>query len=203
MTTMSPGVTRRNSRSMSRSTRAVPVIPGRELAVRDSSADIFMWPILSSNGSWAREARRNIGPRSHICHNPFQGWYALQILNTQPNRERDLVAATARQWVELILTHLAEVLGDSPLSACVPALVHAAETDPAVRGSSTTRTRHGGRRLAETLAAGVQAGELPARIDADAASVALAGAMFYRRLMTADAPDAEFIRRLVDTVLGR
>jgi len=26
--------------------------------------------------------------------------------------------------------------------------------------------------------------------------------MFYRRVMTADAPDAEFIRRIVDTVLG-
>jgi TetR/AcrR family transcriptional regulator, regulator of autoinduction and epiphytic fitness len=56
--------------------------------------------------------------------------------------------------------------------------------------------------LTDTIAAGVKAGEFPARIDPDAAAVALAGAMFYRRLMTADAPDAEFIRRIVDTVLG-
>jgi TetR/AcrR family transcriptional regulator, regulator of autoinduction and epiphytic fitness len=56
--------------------------------------------------------------------------------------------------------------------------------------------------LTDTIANGVEAGEFPARIDPDAASVALAGAMFYRRLMTADAPDADFITRLVDTVLG-
>lgn len=57
-------------------------------------------------------------------------------------------------------------------------------------------------RLTDTIAAGVEAGELSARIDPDAASVALAGAMFYRRLMTADAPDTDFITRLVNTVLG-
>jgi TetR/AcrR family transcriptional regulator, regulator of autoinduction and epiphytic fitness len=34
------------------------------------------------------------------------------------------------------------------------------------------------------------------------AASALAGAMFYRRLMTPDAPDADFITRQVDTVLG-
>jgi TetR/AcrR family transcriptional regulator of autoinduction and epiphytic fitness len=58
---------------------------------------------------------------------------ALETLNTQPDPVRELVDGTARQRVEVILNHLAEVLGDSPLSACVPALVHAAETEPAVR----------------------------------------------------------------------
>jgi TetR/AcrR family transcriptional regulator of autoinduction and epiphytic fitness len=57
-------------------------------------------------------------------------------------------------------------------------------------------------RLIDTIAAGVETGEFAARIDPDAASVALAGAMFYRRLMTADAPDTDFITRLVNTVLG-
>ena len=55
-------------------------------------------------------------------------------------------------------------------------------------------------RLTETIAAGVETGEFAASIDPDAASVA--GAMFYRRLMTADAPDTDFITRLVNTVLG-
>ena len=127
---------------------------------------------------------------------------ALETLDTAPDPARDLVEGTARQRVELILTHLAEVPGDSPLSACVPALVHAAETDPTVREFHHAYSARRRQRLADTIAAGVDAGELPARVDADAASVALAGAMFYRRLMTADAPDAELITRLVDTVLG-
>src|SRR5262245_45807241 len=68
MKTMSPAVTRLSSRSMSRSTPALPVMPGRELAVRVSSADIFMAPILSRNGSGRVEARRNIRPRSTFCN---------------------------------------------------------------------------------------------------------------------------------------
>lgn len=127
---------------------------------------------------------------------------ALETLNIQPDPARELVDGTARQRVELILGHLAEALGDSPLSACVPALVHAAETEPAVRDFHHTYSARRRQRLTDTIAAGVEAGEFPARIDPDAASAALAGAMFYRRLMTADAPDADFITRLVDTVLG-
>jgi TetR/AcrR family transcriptional regulator, regulator of autoinduction and epiphytic fitness len=127
---------------------------------------------------------------------------ALETLNTQPDPARELVDGTARQRVELILGHLAEALGDSPVSACVPALVHAAETESAVREFHHAYAARRRQRLTDTIAAGVAAGELPSRIDPDAASAALAGAMFYRRLMTADAPDADFIGRLVDSVLG-
>jgi TetR/AcrR family transcriptional regulator of autoinduction and epiphytic fitness len=127
---------------------------------------------------------------------------ALETLNTQPDPARQLVGGTARERVEVILTHLAEVLGDSPLSACVPALVHAAETEPAVRDFHHTYSARRRRRLTDTIAAGVETGEFPSRVDPDTASVALAGAMFYRRLMTPDAPDADFITRLVDSVLG-
>jgi TetR/AcrR family transcriptional regulator, regulator of autoinduction and epiphytic fitness len=127
---------------------------------------------------------------------------ALETLNTQPDPARELVDGTARQRVEWILGHLAEALGDSLLSACVPALVHAAETESAVREFHHAYAARRRQRLTDTIAAGVAAGELPSRIDPDAASAALAGAMFYRRLMTADAPDADFIGRLVDSVLG-
>jgi TetR/AcrR family transcriptional regulator, regulator of autoinduction and epiphytic fitness len=127
---------------------------------------------------------------------------ALETLNRQPDPARELVDGTARQRVEVILNHLADVLCDSPLSDCVPALVHAAETEPAMRDFHHSYSARRRQRLTDTIAAGVEAGELPARVDPDAASSALAGAMFYRRLMTADAPDAGFRARLVDTVLG-
>ena len=127
---------------------------------------------------------------------------ALETLNTQPDPARELADGDARQRVELILGHLVDVLGDSPLSACVPALVHAAETEPAVRDFHHTYSARRRQRLTDTIAAGVETGELPSRIDPDAASAALAGALFYRRLLTADAPDADFVTRLIDTVLG-
>jgi TetR/AcrR family transcriptional regulator of autoinduction and epiphytic fitness len=127
---------------------------------------------------------------------------ALETLNVQPDPARILGGGDARAGVELILKHLTQALDESPLSACVPALVHAAETEPSVRDFLHRYSARRRQRLTDTIAAGVEAGELPSRIDPDAASVALAGAMFYRRLMTADAPDAEFIGRLVDTVFG-
>jgi len=150
-------------------------------------------------------ARAGVGRSTVYRHWPNKAALigdALETLNTQPDPARELNEGTARQRVELILNHLAEVLGDSPLSACVPALVHAAETDPAVREFHHAYSAGRRQRLTDTIAVGVEAGELPDRIDPDAASVALAGAMFYRRLMTADNPDADFITRLVDTVLG-
>jgi AcrR family transcriptional regulator len=127
---------------------------------------------------------------------------ALETLNTQPDPACELVDGTARERVELILRHLADALGDSTLSACVPALVHAAETEPAVRDFHHAYSARRRRRLTDAIAGGVETGEFPSRVDPDAASVALAGAMFYLRLMTPDAPDADFIRRLVDSVLG-
>src|SRR5690349_16191771 len=118
---------------------------------------------------------------------------ALETLNVQPDPAREFSDGDARAGVALILEHLAEALHNSPLSACVPALVHAAETEPAVRDFLRGYSRRRRQRLTATIAAGVEAGELPSRIDPDAASVALAGAMFYRRLITVDAPDAEFV----------
>ena len=150
-------------------------------------------------------ARAGVGRSTVYRHWPNKAALiadALETLNTQPDPARDLVDGNARQRVELILNHLAEVLGDSP------AIGLCARVGPR-RRDRTRRARlpphllgRRRQRLTDTIAAGVEAGEFPARVDPDAASVALAGAMFYRRLMTADAPDADFIARLVDTVLG-
>jgi TetR/AcrR family transcriptional regulator of autoinduction and epiphytic fitness len=127
---------------------------------------------------------------------------ALETLNVQPNPERELPEGDARQRVELLLTHLAHALTDSPVSACIPALVHAADNDSAIRDFFHAYSAQRRRRLTDTIAAGVEDGDFAVRIDPDAASVALSGAVFYRRLMTSDPPDAAFIESLVETVLG-
>jgi TetR/AcrR family transcriptional regulator of autoinduction and epiphytic fitness len=126
---------------------------------------------------------------------------ALQGLNTQPDPEVELAAGTARQRVELLLKHLTAALGDSPVSACVPALIQAADNDYELRRFLHVYSAQRRQRLTDTIAAGVAAGEFPARIDADAASMALAGAVFYRRLMTDRPADGDFVTTLVDTVL--
>ncbi|MFV1363192.1 TetR/AcrR family transcriptional regulator [Mycolicibacterium elephantis] len=128
---------------------------------------------------------------------------ALETLNVQPDPDREVPTGSARERVEVLLGHLARALSDSAVSACIPALVHAAETDPAIREFFHGYSKRRRQRLTDAIAAGVADGQLPARVIPDAASVALAGALFYRRLATAEPPDARFIADLVDTVLGR
>jgi AcrR family transcriptional regulator len=127
---------------------------------------------------------------------------ALETLNVQPDPNRELVSGTARQRVELLLSHLARAVTDSPVAACIPALIHATETNSDVRVFFHRYSAQRRRRLTDAIASGVEDGQFPARVSAEAASVALSGAVFYRRLMTADVLDAAFIDDLIDTVLG-
>jgi TetR/AcrR family transcriptional regulator, regulator of autoinduction and epiphytic fitness len=124
---------------------------------------------------------------------------ALDTLNVQPGPE---IAGSPRERVEQILLHLVDVLGGSPFSACVPALIHAADHDPTVRAfhhAYNARRRKG---LTDAIAAGVASGDFPAGIDVEAAGLAMAGAMFYRRLMTPEPPDPPLVTALIETVLG-
>lgn len=125
---------------------------------------------------------------------------ALETLNEQPRPE--LSAANSREGVELLLRHLAETLADSALSACIPALVEASEQDRSVRTFTHRYSAVRRQTLTDTIAAGIACGDLPPTIDPELASLALSGALFYRRLMTAEPFDSAQIPGLMDTVLG-
>ncbi|MFV9636062.1 TetR/AcrR family transcriptional regulator [Mycobacterium neumannii] len=127
---------------------------------------------------------------------------ALETLNVQPDPGRQAPTGTAREQVQILLEHLAGALSDSAVSACIPALVHAAETEPDIRRFFHEYSALRRRRLTATIASGVGDGQFPARIDPEAASVALSGALFYRRLATDEAAEPKFLSALIDTVLG-
>ncbi|OBG91005.1 TetR family transcriptional regulator [Mycobacterium sp. E136] len=127
---------------------------------------------------------------------------ALETLNVQPDPGHEAPAGTAHARVEILLGHLARALSESAVSACIPALVHAAETEPEIRRFFHTYSAQRRQRLTDAIASGVSDGEFPARVDPEAASVALSGALFYRRLASDEPAGAEFVRALVDTVLG-
>ncbi|KUH88870.1 MULTISPECIES: TetR/AcrR family transcriptional regulator [unclassified Mycobacterium] len=151
-------------------------------------------------------ARAGVGRSTLYRHWPDKAALiadALDTLNVQPNPGGDEPAATARRRVEVLLRHLAAALTDSAVSACVPALVHAAQSEPAVRDFFYEYSAHRRQRLTDTVAVGVAGGEFPGRVDPEAAATALSGALFYRRLATSDVADDDFVSRLVDTVLGR
>lgn len=78
------------------------------------------------------------------------------------------------------------MLGDGPVAACLPALVEAAAHDPAVARFFHRYAQERRGVLVGVLAAGVAAGELPAGLDPEFASLALIGPIVYRRLLTAE-----------------
>lgn len=125
---------------------------------------------------------------------------ALETLNVQPADEA--LDGTARDRVETLLGHLAEVLAGSPFADCLPALVHAAEQDETVReflhGYSARRRQA----LTDTIAEGVATGEFPGSVDPDLASQALSGALFYRRFLTGSPFAPAEVGALIDSVLA-
>lgn len=127
---------------------------------------------------------------------------AMETLNEQPvSAPEGSGNDPPRTQVVRILRHLATALAEPPFSACVPALIEAAEHDPAVR---TFYHEYSARRrgnLTAVIAAGVTSGDFPQTVDPEAASLSLAGALFYRRLMTDSPYPPDEVEALVATVL--
>lgn len=125
---------------------------------------------------------------------------AMEELNRQPSpRPGD---ESPRERVVAIVQHLATAMQGSPASDCLPALVDGAERDPGLRDLHHAYADRRRAALVEAVAAAQQSGEARRDLDPELAAQALAGAVFYRRLMTARRlTDAE-VGPLVATVLG-
>ncbi len=127
---------------------------------------------------------------------------ALETLNVQPAPPDRPADETAREHVEDLLRHLADALTRSRVSACLPALVHAAEQDAGVREFLHGYSRRRRQALVDAIAEGTARGEFRPG-DPDIGADALSGAVFYRRLMTAHPVRPDDVPVLVDAVLGR
>ena len=125
---------------------------------------------------------------------------AFQTLNVQPAAPEQ--GGTPRERVGRLMRHLAEGAIDSPFAACMPALVEAAEREPEVRRFLHEYTAQRRQRLTDTIAAGIAAGDFPGQLDPEIAALALAGPIFYRRLMTDRPFDPGQVDALIETVLG-
>lgn len=125
---------------------------------------------------------------------------ALDALNEQPRPSPG--GDTPRERIEQLLRHVAAIVVDSTFSACIPALVDAAEREPEVRALHHRYNAERGRALVDAIAEGVATGDVPPDVDPELASWALVGPIFYRRLMTGEPFDADQVGALVDLVLG-
>lgn len=120
----------------------------------------------------------------------------------QEERDPELVSGTPREKLERVLRHVAEILADSPFSACLPALIDAAERDPSARAFHHRFQAEARKPTIALLAEGVASGDFPARLDPEIAAFALLGAIFFCRLMTGRPFPPERAGDLAATVLG-
>ena len=125
---------------------------------------------------------------------------ALETLNEQPRPQ--LEPGTARDQIEQLIEHLASAFRDSVLSACIPALIEAAEHHPEVAAFLHRYSRQRRQTLIDVIQAGLDSGELPPHLDAELASLALAAPVIYCRTMTPDPLPPTWGRRLAVQVLG-
>ncbi|MBV8511015.1 MAG: TetR/AcrR family transcriptional regulator [Xanthobacteraceae bacterium] len=125
---------------------------------------------------------------------------AFKLLQQQ--RDPELVTGSPREKLERVLRHVADVVADSPFSACLPALIDGAERDRAVRRFHHQFQAEARKPTIALIANGVASGDFPARIDPELAAFALLGAIFFCRLMTNAPFPQERVSALIDTVFG-
>jgi TetR/AcrR family transcriptional regulator of autoinduction and epiphytic fitness len=114
----------------------------------------------------------------------------------------DIASGSPRERAERIVHHVAEVVGHSIFSACIPALIDGAERDPRLRKFHHRFQKEARQPLIAVIAEGVVARDFPSDIDPEIAALALLGVIFYRRLMSSAPFDPERASELVATVLG-
>lgn len=128
---------------------------------------------------------------------------AMEALNVQPQPPpAGDTSGSPREQIAALLTHLVEAMHDSAMSACLPALVDGAERDRDLRHLHHGYAARRRAALVEAVSRLQQAGGTRADLIAERAAEALAGAVFYRRLMTPTPLRVDDVEPLLTTVLG-
>lgn len=97
----------------------------------------------------------------------------------------DAATGTAAERIAVLVRHVAEVTADSTFSRCIPALIEGAQHDQRLREFHHDYSARRRQSLAALITEGIGAGEFAATVDAELATQALLGAVFYGRLMAA------------------
>jgi TetR/AcrR family transcriptional regulator, regulator of autoinduction and epiphytic fitness len=114
----------------------------------------------------------------------------------------DLGDLSAREAIELLLRHVAEVVVDSTFSRCIPAMIEGAERDRRVRDFFHAYSAERRQAVVDLIIRGIDDREFAAEVDPALATETLLGTIFYRRLMTGDPFNPTRAGELVELVLG-
>lgn len=108
---------------------------------------------------------------------------------------------TARERITALLVSLAVHLRDSDLSACLPALISAAQHDDAVRDFQREFSQEARQELVDLIVEGIADGEFDADLDPGLTAEILAGPLFYARLLSQQPFPPERVGSVVSLVL--
>jgi AcrR family transcriptional regulator len=108
---------------------------------------------------------------------------------------------SARERITSLLQNVAENMADSAWSACLPAIIDAAERDPEVLVILRRISWERRQMLVDLLAEGVATGEVPHDADLDLLAECLIGPIMVRRLLLHLPFDPAAVPALVEQVL--
>ncbi len=132
---------------------------------------------------------------------PSKERLVLDALN-HAMRPFDLIdTGTLRDDLDAYLGELARRMSEGKASDVLPDLIAASVRDPNLRISLDEYIRYRRQPLQTILGRGVQRGELAADVDVEVVIDALIGPFVYRRLLSHDPLDDDFVERLMRTVL--
>lgn len=132
---------------------------------------------------------------------PSKERLVLEALN-QAMHPFDLIdTGSLRGDLDDYLGELARRMATGKASDVLPDLIAASVRDPNLRTSLDEYIRHRRQPLQTILGRGVQRNELGADTDIEVLIDALIGPFVYRRLLSHDPLDADFVERLLRTVL--
>ncbi len=148
-------------------------------------------------------ARAGVGKSTIYRHWP--GKLALVEDAFRTLKAQALIPETGslRDRLVAFLEQLATLVEESTYSACMPALIDAAERDPQVRAFHCEFSAERRAVLVDVLRDAVTNGELPADTDPELLADALVGPIVLRRLMSYEPFDPKLVPALVDQVLPR
>jgi AcrR family transcriptional regulator len=108
---------------------------------------------------------------------------------------------TVRERVVALLEQVAVLVQGSQYSACMPALIEAAERDPQVRDFHCRMSAEGRGILVDLLQQAVDRGELAPETNVDVLADALVGSILMPRLMLHEPVDPAIVPSLVDQLM--